>query len=48
MGYTVFAKVIDGMKVVDKIAGQPVIGQAPANPVVMKKVYLEPLKQNKK
>lgn len=47
MGYTIFAKVIDGMKVVDKIAAQPVNGQAPLKPVVMKKVYLEQPKQSK-
>lgn len=47
MGYTIFAKVIDGMNVVDKIAAQPVKEQAPVKPVVMKKVYVEQPKQKK-
>lgn len=46
MGYTIFAKVIDGMEVADKIAAQPVNGQAPLKPVAMKKVYLEQPKQS--
>ena len=47
MGYTIFAKVVDGMNVADKIASQPVKGQAPVKPVVMKKVYVEQSKQKK-
>jgi cyclophilin family peptidyl-prolyl cis-trans isomerase len=47
MGYTIFAKVIDGMKVVDEVAAQPVKGQSPVKPVVMRKVYLEQSKQSK-
>jgi len=47
MGYTIFAKVVDGMNVADKIASQPVKGQAPVKPVVMKKVYVEQPKQKK-
>jgi hypothetical protein len=37
--------VIEEMEVVDKIAAQPVNGQTPLEPVVMKRVYLEPSKQ---
>jgi cyclophilin family peptidyl-prolyl cis-trans isomerase len=47
MGYTIFAKVVDGMEVADKIAAQPVNGQAPLKPVVMKRVYVEEQKQKK-
>ena len=47
MGYTIFAKVVEGMNVADKIASQPVKGQAPVKPVVMKKVYVEQPKQKK-
>ncbi len=47
MGYTIFGRVIEGMEVVDKIASQPVKGQAPVQPVVMKKVYPESTKPKK-
>jgi cyclophilin family peptidyl-prolyl cis-trans isomerase len=40
LGYTIFAKVVKGMNVVDEIAAQKVNGDRPFDPVVMKKVYL--------
>ncbi len=39
--YTIFGRVTEGMDVVDKIATAPVNGERPANPVVMKKVYIQ-------
>ena len=41
LGYTIFAKIIEGMDVVSEIAARPVNGDRPLNPVVMKRVYLD-------
>lgn len=40
LGYTVFAKVIEGMDVVREIASQKLKGERPLDPVMMKRVYL--------
>jgi peptidyl-prolyl cis-trans isomerase B (cyclophilin B) len=39
--YTVFARVMSGMEVVDRIAAVPVTGEAPVTPIVMTRVRVE-------
>jgi len=45
MGYTIFAKIVEGMDVVREIAAQPVNGDRPLKPVLMNRVYLVYRKQ---
>ena len=40
MGYTIFAKVVEGMDVVNDIASRKVNGDRPVKPVLMNRVYL--------
>jgi cyclophilin family peptidyl-prolyl cis-trans isomerase len=40
MGYTIFAKVVEGMDVVESIAARKVKGDRPVEPVLMNRVYL--------
>jgi cyclophilin family peptidyl-prolyl cis-trans isomerase len=42
MGYTIFARVVEGMDVVDAIASGKVRGDRPLRPIRMKKAYLVP------
>jgi peptidyl-prolyl cis-trans isomerase B (cyclophilin B) len=39
--YTVFARVMSGMDVVDRIAAVPVTGETPVTPIVMTRVRVE-------
>lgn len=40
LGYTIFAKIVEGMEVVDDIAARKLNGDRPVKPVLMKRVYL--------